>query len=356
MGPYLKRRKSSRHRGSRSARPAYAALDLGTNNCRLLIARPAREGGFRVVDAFSRIVRLGEGLGADGRLSEPAMQRTIDALAVCAAKIGRAQVVMTRNVATEACRRARNCDAFLKQAEARTGLAIEIISSGEEIRLVLQGCMPLLQPKPSHALVFDIGGGSTEVIWLRLDEDGPDIIDWISLPLGVVNLSERFDYGEIPATAYRQLVEDVDSRLSDFCERHGIAREVARGNVQMLGTSGTVTTLAGVRLDLPRYNRAAVDGAFLAFSTIAAISERLRNLDCAGRAAQPCIGTERADLVVAGCAVLEAICARWPVGRLRVADRGIREGILNELMASTGITPPPSFDASDSSAAGHGTR
>lgn len=360
MGPYLKRRSSSwRRRAGRSAPPAFAALDLGTNNCRLLVARPARDGAggkFRVVDAFSRIVRLGEGLGADGRLSELAMQRTIDALAVCADKMRRAQVVLARSVATEACRRAGNCSEFLEQAEARTGLAIETISSGEEIRLVLQGCIPLLHPKPEHALVFDIGGGSTEVIWLRRGVDEPEIIDWVSMPIGVVNLSERYGYGEIPLVEYRRLVEEVDSLLAPFCRRHGIAGEAARGNVQMLGTSGTVTTLVGLRLDLPRYNRAAVDGAYLDFPTIAAISERLRGLDCAGRAAYPCIGTERADLVVAGCAILEAICARWPAGRLRVADRGLREGILNELVASPQIAPPPAYVDADPLPAGHGAR
>jgi len=355
MGPYRHNRRTSGRRGvDRMSRPTFAALDLGTNNCRLLVARPAHNEGFRVVDAFSRIVRLGEGLGVDGCLSEPAMLRTIEALEVCAAKMQRARVILSRSVATEACRQARNCSEFLRQVEVRTGLAIETISSGEEIRLVLRGCMPLLRPKPERALVFDIGGGSTEVIWLRCGVDGIDIIDWVSMPVGVVTVSERYGFGEISHADYRRLVDEVDSLIGSFCVRNGIAGSVARGDVQMLGTSGTVTTLVGVRLDLPRYNRSVVDGAYLDFASIAAIGRRLRRLDRAGRAAHPCIGDERAELVVAGCAILDAICARWPVGRLRVADRGIREGILNELMANQRATPAPAHGAMDVPSMGHG--
>lgn len=354
MGPYLNRRyMNRRRRPGRSGYRNFAAIDLGTNNCRLLVARPAREGGFRVVDAFSRIVRLGEGLNEDGRLREPAMRRAIEALDICAAKIRRAQVVMARNVATEACRRARNCAAFLERVEARTGLAIETISSGEEIRLVLQGCMPLLSAPPEYALVFDIGGGSTEVIWLRRGVNEPEIIDWVSMPVGVVNLSERHGYGDIALPEYGRIVDEVDALLTSFCVRNGIAGEVARGNVQMLGTSGTVTTLVGIRLGLSRYDRSAVDGAYLHFAAIAEISEHLRRLDRAGRAANPCVGSERADLVVSGCAILEAICARWPAGRLRVADRGIREGILIELMASS-RRPPPAYGVTETPTVSHG--
>jgi len=354
MGTYLNRRNAGRsRRNGRSLGPAYAALDLGTNNCRLLIARPMDEGGFRVVDAFSRIVRLGEGLSRDGFLAEAAMERTIEALAVCATKIRRARVVRARSVATEACRRARNCAAFLELVERRTGLAVETISSREEVRLVLQGCAPLLKASPDHAIVFDIGGGSTEIIWVRLMAGQSEIIDCLSMPVGVVNLSERYGYGEISETAYHGLVDEVGRLLAPFCYRNEIAQAVSQGTVQMLGTSGTVTTLAGVRLDLPRYNRSVVDGSYLAFPAIAAICRRLRRTDCAGRAMNPCIGTERAELVVAGCAILEAICARWPAGRLRVADRGIREGILNEFMAP--FQPAASvLDAAAPSILGHG--
>jgi exopolyphosphatase/guanosine-5'-triphosphate,3'-diphosphate pyrophosphatase len=308
----------------------YAALDLGTNNCRLLVARPTK-GGFRVIDAFSRIVRLGEGLGATGLISDAAMARTIEALGVCAAKMRRRGVTRARNVATETCRKARNCELFLDRVRAETGLELEIISAGEEARLAVSGCMPLIVEEARHALVFDIGGGSTELVWLRRSRD-MGRIDTVSLPIGVVTLAERYGGNSVSRPVYADMVAEVAAGLEPFDRRHGIGERVAGGRVQMLGTSGTVTTLAGVQMELPRYDRSRVDGSWLSFDDALAISDRLRSMSCDDRAAHPCIGNERADLVVAGCAILEAICRTWPVGRLRVADRGIREGLLQGLV------------------------
>ncbi|HEY1798658.1 MAG TPA: Ppx/GppA phosphatase family protein [Stellaceae bacterium] len=315
--------------------PNYAALDLGTNNCRLLIARPGA-GGFRVVDAFSRIVRLGEGLAATGRLSEAAMGRTLEALKICADKIEHRHATCGRFVATEACRRAANCDEFIARARDATGIELEIISTAEEARLVVAGCAPLLSPRAPYAVVFDIGGGSTEIVWLRQSgrrhRGAPEIIGSTSLPFGVVTLTERFGGVHVPPSAYGAMVAEAMAALAPFAAEHRIARHIAHDRVQMLGSSGTVTTLAGVHLALPRYTRALVDGSMLTFDQIAAVSGHLAGLDLDGRAANPCVGRERADLVLSGCAILDAICATWPVGRLRVADRGIREGILFDLM------------------------
>ncbi len=324
---------------SAARRPAanFAALDLGTNNCRLLIARPAGPG-FRVVDAFSRIVRLGEGLAASGSLSAEAMARTIEALEICADKIALRTVAAGRYVATAACRRAANCGEFLARVRAATGLAIETISSREEARLVVSGCGALLNPRIPYAIVFDIGGGSTEIIWVHLGrgQDGrrprPRLIGSISLPFGVVTLSDRYGGAEVSPAAYRAMMAEAAAALVPFERTHRILRHVAAGRVQMLGSSGTVTTLAGVHMALPRYTRALVDGSTLTFEQIAVVSAHLAGLDFAGRAANPCVGRERADLVLSGCAILDAICASWPVGRLRVADRGVREGILFDLM------------------------
>ncbi len=316
--------------------PAFAALDLGTNNCRLLVARPNPRGHrepFQVVDAFSRIVRLGEGLGREPRLSEAAIQRTIGALKICAEKIGRHRVLQARHVATEACRLAANGREFLARAAAETGIALEIISPAEEARLAVDSCVPLLARDRPYGLMFDIGGGSTELIWLATAERGaPRIIASISLPVGVVRFAERYGGREVGEEAYRAMVAEVRGALAAFEARHAIATAVARGAVQMLGTSGTVTTLAGVHLALRRYDRALVDGLFLDFAAMAEAVAALRRLDYEGRVAHPCVGRERADLVIAGLAILEAICRLWPVGRLRVADRGLREGILLGLM------------------------
>lgn len=317
----------------------YAALDLGTNNCRLLIARPAGDA-FRVIDAFSRIVRLGEGVGTTGRLSPAAMARTIDALRICATKMRRRDVTHARCVATEACRRARNTADFLERVRHETDLMLEVIDPREEATLATIGCTPLFDDDADHGVLFDIGGGSTQLIWLRLTRrDGcphAEAIGATSLPCGVVTLAERFGGDRFTPASYAAMCDHVTALLEPFDCTHGIAAAVAAGRAQMVGTSGTVTTLAGVLLDLPRYDRARVDGVSLTFADIGAVSRRLAGLDCAGRAAYPCIGPERADLVVAGCAVLEAICTAWPVGRLRVADRGLRDGMLHSIMRADG--------------------
>jgi exopolyphosphatase / guanosine-5'-triphosphate,3'-diphosphate pyrophosphatase len=316
----------------------FAALDLGTNNCRLLVARPLIEGGFRVIDAFSRIVRLGEGVSATGRLSEAAMVRTIDALRVCAVKIHRRGATHIRCVATEACRRAANCAEFVARVRRETGILLEIITEREEAALAFNGCAPLLEPGWPRAVVFDIGGGSTEVGWLGLEGAVPELLGWLSIPIGVVTLAERHGSARLPETLYDAMVEEVAHLLRPFAVAHGIAEGIAAGRVQMLGTSGTVTTLAGVHLGLPRYDRNLVDGRYLDFAAIRRVSAALAAMECAERAGNPCIGRDRADLVVAGCAILEAMCRLWPVGRLRVADRGVREGILHGLMYEAGRT------------------
>lgn len=329
------RKDSGRRRNDRRPGGFCAALDLGTNNCRLLIARPAADG-FRIVDAFSRVVRLGEGLQETGRLGEPAMKRALEALRVCANKIKRRGVAKGRYVATAACRDASNCDDFVALVEQETGLVIETISAEEEARLTVAGCFPLLDEAIGRSLVFDIGGGSTEVMWLAQDGGRQEMVDWISLPFGVVSLTERFGQGPFDPAAWDAIVGELQSSLVPFCDAHGIAGHVARAGVQMLGSSGTVTTLAGLTMGLERYERAKVDGSVLGFGDVHALTARLGGMSADDRAAHPCIGADRADMMAAGCAILEAICRRWPVGQLRVADRGVREGILVDLMGRKG--------------------
>ena len=314
--------------------PVFAALDLGTNNCRLLVARAAN-GSFQVIDAFSRIVRLGERLASTGALNREAMERSIEALHICAAKLRRRAITAFRGVATEACRRAANGDHFLSRVVRETGLRLEVIAPYEEARLALAGCAPLLDPAVPRAIMFDIGGGSTEVIWAAHDGRGWRLVDSISLSCGVVSFAERFGGDRIANEDYEEMVRRIAVLLAPFEARNGIAAHVATGAVQMLGTSGTVTTIAGVRMDLPKYQRALIDGSWLNLDEVIAASRQLAALDWAGRAAHPCIGPNRADLVVAGCAILEAICLAWPIARLRVADRGLREGIILGLMRAT---------------------
>ncbi len=336
MGAYRSRTQRPRYLRRRQGRQgAYAALDLGTNNCRLLVARPV-DGGFRVIDAFSRIVRLGEGLERDGELSGAAMDRTIDALKVCAMKMRRRRVVRARNVATEACRRAGNCDLFLDRVRSETGLDIEIISSIEEAKLAVAGCAPLIKEEVSHALVFDIGGGSTELMWVRRQDGAAAVIASASLPFGVINLSEAHGTDIVPRAVYDAMIADVEAPLKEFDALHGIRPMIEGGAAQMLGTSGTVTTLAGIHLKLARYDRQAVDGSYLSADAIRVVNNQLLAMDCRARAKEPCVGPARADLVLAGCAILDAILRTWPAPGLVVADRGLREGILLGLMGRSG--------------------
>ena len=327
-------RRERRGRRASGHGQTFAAIDLGTNNCRLLIARPARRG-FRVIDSFSRIVRLGEGVSLSGQLSEAAILRTMEALKVCAEKMARRGVTHARCVATDACRRAANHGQFVERVRRELGLQLEVIPTEEEARLALHGCVPLINPDQRHALLFDIGGGSTEVSWVALPERGrrPEILDWHSLPFGVVNLAERHSDGPVTLADYERMIQEVAGNLTDFENRNAICARVEAGDVQMLGTSGTVTTLAGVHQELPRYQRQLIDGYRIDFDSLERAIDRVARMSLEERAAHPCIGPERADLMLAGCAILQGICKSWPVGRLRVADRGLREGILLGLMA-----------------------
>ncbi|MBX9592365.1 MAG: Ppx/GppA family phosphatase [Hyphomonadaceae bacterium] len=332
------------------AERAYAALDLGTNNCRLLVARPSPRG-FKVIDAFSRIIRLGEGVAASRRLSHDAMARTIDALKVCAAKIRHHQVVRAGLIATEACRLADNAAHFLGRVREETELDIKIVSREAEARLAVSGCASLIDASCDLALVFDIGGGSSELIWLDLEayrrQSGVQYIDrlemqncivaWTSLPVGVVTLAERYGGRFVDAATFNAMVADILAMLAPFEAAHRLRERMAAKSAHLLGTSGTVTTVAGVYLGLSRYDRKQVDGCWLPVTQARAVTARLLASSHAERVAQPCIGKDRADLVLAGCAILEALLKTWPSKRLRVADRGLREGILATLMADDGV-------------------
>jgi exopolyphosphatase/guanosine-5'-triphosphate,3'-diphosphate pyrophosphatase len=338
------------HAAGEGLKPIYAALDLGTNNCRLLVARPSRRG-FKVIDAFSRIIRLGEGVTASGRLSEPAIERTIEALQVCAAKIRRHRVARMGLIATEACRLAANGPQFLDRARDETGLDIRIVNRETEAKLAVSGCASLIDFSCEFALVFDIGGGSSELIWLdlsrrkqlwhrslaeRLEVQGC-IAAWTSLPVGVVTLAERFGGRHVDRALFDDMVAHVGDLLAPFEDEHRLRHRLGRGNTHLLGTSGTVTTVAGVHLGLPRYERSRVDGCWLEIGNVRGVTDRLLGSSYEERVAEPCIGKERADFVLAGCAILEALLRMWPCERLRVADRGLREGILATLMAQDGV-------------------
>jgi exopolyphosphatase / guanosine-5'-triphosphate,3'-diphosphate pyrophosphatase len=335
-----------RHRRASTAgapgRGTYAALDLGTNNCRLLIARPSGDG-FRVIDAFSRIIRLGEGLSATGRLSEAAIVRAVGALAVCRDKMVNRGVTRARLIATEACRVAVNGAEFLEVIRKQVGIELEIVDRKTEADLAATGCTPLIDPQARGVLLFDIGGGSSELVSLAQSEPAmrgpprPVVRSWVSLPVGVVTLAERHGGVRVDRALFEAMVDEVAIFVAPFTAAHG-------GNldgVHMLGTSGTVTTIAGIHLRLPRYDRRRVDGCWLSDIEISGVIDELIAMTYEQRVANACIGSERADLVLAGCAILEAIRRAFPCPRLRVADRGLREGILVKLMREDGVWSYP---------------
>ncbi|MGQ0674062.1 MAG: Ppx/GppA phosphatase family protein [Hyphomicrobium sp.] len=328
----------------------YGALDLGTNNCRLLLARPSRRG-FRVVDAFSRIIRLGEGMAKSGRLSQAAIERTLDALRVCASKLERNSVARRRLVATEACRVAENGPAFLDRVRRELGLDIEVLTPETEASLAVSGCASLIDPGADYVMVFDIGGGSSEIIWLDFSgsaqrqrgrlvgqhEAQASMVAWASLPIGVVTLAERYGGRNVTPDGFARMVGHVTDLIRPFEERHRFRNRMAGHSMHMLGTSGTVTTIAGIQLGLPRYDRNKVDGCWLGVEDVRTVTDNLLRQSYDERVAEPCIGQERADLVLAGCAILDSFLGVWPCQRLRVADRGLREGILAQLMNEDGV-------------------
>jgi exopolyphosphatase/guanosine-5'-triphosphate,3'-diphosphate pyrophosphatase len=325
----------------------YAALDLGTNNCRLLVARPApretHDCGFKIIDSFSRIVRLGEGLTRSGRLSHAAIDRTLSALDVCGAKMQARGVTRARLIATEACRAAENGAEFLEKARNATGLELEIVDRETEAHLAAAGSAALADSNAQSVLLFDIGGGSSEIVWLNREEPHYQsksvelalrerVRFWVSLKLGVVTLAEKFGGLDVSDEIFEAMTVHVGQELQEFIAR--VRGEHRCGHFHLLGTSGTVTTIAGVFLGLIRYDRRRVDGLWMSSGEVDFAIARLRKMTYHERAANGCIGSGRADLVLAGCAILEAIRRAFPAQRVRIADRGLREGILMQLMSA----------------------
>jgi exopolyphosphatase/guanosine-5'-triphosphate,3'-diphosphate pyrophosphatase len=356
--PWLSDRNGDRGNDRNGTAPAYGALDLGTNNCRLLVARPSRRG-FMVVDAFSRIIRLGEGVSTTGRLSDAAMHRTIEALKICESKLRKSGVVRSRLIATQACRVAANGEEFLERVRRDVGLEIEVVCRETEARLAVSGCAALIDGHCDLVLVFDIGGGSSELIWLDLNRSRSGwrrsmadrieaqhcIAAWTSLPVGVVTIAERFGGRHVDAEAFEAMVDYVSGLLEPFETEHGFRSRMHNRRVHLLGTSGTVTTVAGIHLRLPRYDRNRVDGCWLKADQVRQVTSDLLARDYEARVSEPCIGRDRADLVLAGCAILEALMRTWPCETLRVADRGLREGILATLMAEDNVFRPSRRDS-----------
>ena len=334
----------------------YAALDLGTNSCRMLIAQP-KGSQFQVVDSFSKTVQLGVGLEASGRLSRASMGRTIQALRICQKKIEKHGVSRMRLVATEACRRARNSRDFMRQIRRETGLTLEIIAPEEEARLAVISCAPLVSRRTEQLLVVDIGGGSTELVWIDLSGVAPEersraimrmhagfmpqdgkpaarVVDWISVPLGVATLKDQFADVDDDAARFALMSWFFEENLASFSPYNA---ENPRAGFQIIGTSGTVTTVAASFLGLRRYDRTKVDGLSMTSDQIDTVIRDYLSLGPEGRRTDPRIGRDRHSLIMSGAAILQALMRIWPTDRLSVADRGLREGLLYAQMSADGV-------------------
>lgn len=318
----------------------YAAIDLGTNSCRLVVATPTTTS-FRVVETFSKVVRLGEGIIKDNELSAKAMKRTVQALKVCRGVIDEySPITASRFVATAACRRAKNVALFAEMVKKEAGIDLEVISPKEEARLSVVGCLPLLNRNIKRVLVFDIGGGSTQISLARVTDFGKTFIEgFVSLPYGVVTISEAFAGHEMNTLEYTTVLERTQGILKEFEEKHQIFEAIENQEIQVIGTSGTVTVIGAVHLKLPRYNRSAVDGIAISAPDVEATINKIKTMGAEGRCKHPCIGQSKSDLTLAGCAIIEALTTFWPISEITVADRGIREGILLDLMHPHRQTP-----------------
>lgn len=343
---------------SRVSREPYAALDLGTNSCRMLIAR-ADGDQLRVIDSFSKAVQLGAGLESSGQLSRISVRRTVQALRVCRRKLEQHRVKRMRLVATEACRRARNGNAFINQVRRETGLKLDVITPEEEARLAVVSCGPLVQSGAEQLLVVDIGGGSTELVWIDLSDVAPEqrsaaimgmhkhsfsephqgvrVVDWISVPLGVATLRDKFADVEDDAGAFALMSWFFEEQLADFAP---YAKNHTRAGFQIVGTSGTVTTVAASHLGLRRYDRSLVDGLVLSSDQIDEVIRDYLRLGPEGRRNDPRIGRDRHTLIMPGSAILQALMRLWPTDSLSVADRGLREGLLYAQMSADGLFAP----------------
>jgi exopolyphosphatase/guanosine-5'-triphosphate,3'-diphosphate pyrophosphatase len=348
------------NRPAQTEQELFAALDLGTNSCRMLIAAP--DGGhFRVVDAFAKSVRLGMGLERTGHLSRGAIERTLQALDICAEKLRRYRVKNTRLVATEACRRARNGNHFLAMVAKETGLRLEVIRPEEEARLAVISCAPLVSPKAEQVLVFDIGGGSTELVWIDLSEVEPadraraivrlevdgvaggpgaaKIVDFISAPFGVATLHDRFADVADEGARFALMSCFFEEQIAGFGPYSNPPAPGAPDGFQMIGTSGTVTTMGAAHLGLRRYDRRKVDGMSLSTEAIDTVISRFLRLGPDGRRNDAGLGRDRCELIMSGAAILQTLLRLWPTEAIRVADRGLREGMLFAMMSARGVFP-----------------
>lgn len=299
-----------------------AAVDCGTNSIRLLIAEVDEDGrALTDIERTMQIVRLGEGVDATGRLSDAALQRTFAACDVYGALIEQHGVQRVRFVATSATRDAANRDVFVDGVRARLGVEPEVISGTEEAALSFTGAT-LDAVDPGPYLVVDIGGGSTEFVY---GQDAPELST--SVDIGCVRMTERHLHDDPPtAEQIAAATADIDAAIG----RAGQVLAAARG-ATLLGLAGSVTTVAGIALDLPAYDPVVLHRSRISADAVAEVSARLLRQTRAERAALPVMHPGRVDVIGAGALILARVVAATGATEVVVSERDILDGIARSL-------------------------
>jgi exopolyphosphatase/guanosine-5'-triphosphate,3'-diphosphate pyrophosphatase len=326
--------------------------------------RMSYERRLKVIDSFAKIISLGEGIKQTGVLSEEAIERTIVALRACKKKLDSHRIYKMRAVATEACRQASNTKSLIERVNSEIGVDLEVISPQEEARLVLKGCSGVISDEKNYGILMDIGGGSTEVVWLKINKGMTrptiSVIDSISLPFGVVTISDTYTHSKNNQEIYTVLRKNILSTIDTFMKKNNIRTNFSKGDVQVITSSGTTTTLGSLTLGLSTYDRSSVDGKDFSSKKIVEVGEELLSRYLSSTPTTVKLGKEknfitnkffdhvldksseefkifaynRMGLLAAGVVIINSILESIGDCLVRIADRGVREGILYDLMDS----------------------
>lgn len=321
--------KDAEKKAVRDAKKYFAAIDLGSRNCRTIVGCQSKAGAFEYIETYSKSVSLADGVAASKKLSRKSMDRTIEALAFCSKVLSRYAGLTYLAVATDAMRRAENASVFIKRVKRELGLIISIITPQEEAYYAALGCIEVLSLETEIFVVFDIGGGSSEIALCRQKSDKDiELIDSLSIPYGVINLLESKDH--LTFSGYSNLVQKISDLSRDFLNQYATTLDFVN-NFQCIGTSGTTTTVAALNMNLRFYDREKINDSILQFSEILKTVHYVQSLSEDERKLHPYISQSNEDLVLGGLTILEGIVRGLPASTITVTDRGVRDGVVYAL-------------------------
>ena len=307
-----------------------ASIDVGSNTVRLLLAQPLPGQTFRPLRVERIITRLGGNFSSRKGLDKLSMERTVEALRSFAEVLEGEGVEKIFAVGTGVLRKARNRSAFIKAVRAQTGFSLRIISGREEARAMARGVLGSLKDRTTPRLIVDVGGGSTEIIWMERQT----LRKSVSLDLGVVGLTERFLSEDPPnpaeMEALNRFVQAILAEVRRHWEKEGW--DDRKVHSHLAGTAGTVTTLGAIALSLSVYDPQKVTGHRIPFSKLRRMHRLLSSLSLKERGRVPGLEKGREDLILAGSAILLNLMEVFGRSALEVIDSGLLEGVLLEGM------------------------